>query len=421
MFLPAGRAVLFTTVTGGRAGVAGNTISDSTTVEAVTLATGERKVLVRDASQPSYVGSGHLLYAVGSTLYAVAFDPERLELRGDAVPVQENVARSSNSAAKYAVSASGALAFVHGGGSTGNVLVWVDREGREEPLGAPPRQYFYPRLSPDGTRIAVDVRAEKQEIWIWDIEREASTRLTGSEGQPTYSVWSPDGRKVFHSTSLPSGDWAIVARNADGSGDPFTVIEEPRFILPSAITADGKGLLATRGFSGAAAPPFDIVLIDPAVKAEPKVLLHRAGSFFTAPALSPDGRFVAYVSDESGTAEVFVRPYPALDSHRWQVSSGGGRMPYWSRDGREIFFVDGREHLAAASVTMRDGTLSIGRAEVLLHTAFLSSFGRSYDVTPDGKRFLMIKGAAAGDEPNGRVVYVQNWLHELRRLAPPRR
>ncbi len=379
-FLPGGRAVLFAAFTGAG--------PDEATIEAFTLASGERKVLVRGGSQPHYAASGHLVYAVGSTLRAAAFDPERLELRGEPVPVLENVARAQVGGAHYAVSASGALAYVKGGGVGDNLLVWVDREGREEPLGAPPRPYGSPRLSPDGTRIALAVRDEG--IWIWDLERETSTRLTVSQGQAGAPVWSRDGRTIFHYSALPSGGWEVVARSADGSGDPVRISEQQAFLAPTTVTADGAGLLALRGISSAPGPPFDVVLLDIAARAEPEVLLDEKWSFGGA-VLSPDGRFLAYGSTESGTWEAFVRPFPALESGKWQVSSGGG-WPLWSRDGSELFFLDGSNHLTAASVTSRDGALVIGRSEALFETAYVvpDSF-RPFDVSLDGTRFLMIK------------------------------
>ncbi len=413
-FLPGGRAVLFAVVTG--------TGHDDANIEALTLASGERKVLVRGGSHPHYAASGHLVYAVGSTLRAAAFDPERLELRGEPVLVLENVARTPFvGGANYAVSPSGALACVKGGGLGDNVLVWVDRAGREEPIGAPPRPYVWPRLSPDGTRIALDVRDEKQDVWIWDLERDASTRLTVSPGPDSFPVWSLDGRTIFYSSGLPSGGWEVVGRSADGSGDPVRLYEQPAYVAPTTVTADGAGLLALRGTSSAAANPFDVVLLDIAARAEPQVLLDADWSFNSAE-LAPDGRFLAYTSNESGTNEVFIGPFPALESSRRQVSSGGGTRPLWSRDGSEIFFLDGRGYLAAARVTTRDGALVIGRPEVLFETAYVVPpvVGRSYDVSLDGTRFLMIKARQAEDGAANRIVYVQNWFDELRRLAPAR-
>jgi serine/threonine-protein kinase len=415
--LPGGRAILFAAFSGLG--------SDDATIEALTLATGERKVLVRGASQPRYTPSGHLVYAVGSTLRAVAFDPERLELRGEPVPVQENVRRGQVGAAQYAVSASGALVYIRSVSSE-NVLMWVDRDGREEPISAPPRAYVCPRLSPDGTRIAAatlgsedprsQLAADERDLWIWDLGRETEARLTNSPAAEGSPVWSADGRRIFHSSALTTG-WEVVVRDADGSGDPVRIFQSSVFLAPQALTADSGGLLAVRGTDSR--PPFDIVRLDAAGKADPEVLLDEEWSFAT-PELSPDGRYLAYASDESGTSEVFVRPFPSLGSGRWQVSSGGGTRPLWSRDGREIFFLDASNHLAAATVTRRDGGLAIGRPAVLFETGYyVGSGARTYDVSLDGTRFLMIK-AASPDGSGQRIVYVQNWFDELRRVAPAR-
>jgi Tol biopolymer transport system component len=233
-------------------------------------------------------------------------------------------------------------------------------------------------------------------------------------------VWSRDGRTVFHSSQLASGGWEVIARNADGSGDPVRVSERQASVLPAAVTADGGGLLALWGAGSYAAPPFDVVLLDIAARAEPQVLLDADWNFGFA-ALSPDGRFLAYTSNESGSDEVFVQPFPALKSRKWQVSPGGGSRPLWSRDGSEIFFLNARNYLMAASVTSRDGALAIGRSKVLFKTAgFVPLGGWAYDVSLDGTRFLMIKERQAEDGAANRIVYVQNWFDELRRRVPTR-
>jgi serine/threonine-protein kinase len=165
----------------------------------------------------------------------------------------------------------------------------------------------------------------------------------------------------------------------------------------------------------------DILWVDTAGKVEPRTLLDAEASFSNA-AVSPDGRWLAYESTELGDAEIFVRPFPALDSGYWQVSTGGGTRPLWSRDGRELFYLDASDLLTAVTVERREDALSIGRPEVVIGKAYANvKNGRTYDVSPDGRRFLMIKEVTPEqDDAVGRIVLVQNWFDELRRLAPAR-
>jgi Tol biopolymer transport system component len=263
------------------------------------------------------------------------------------------------------------------------------------------------------------VRDEGQDIWVWDLERKTSTRLTVSPRPDNGPTWSPDGRNIFYASQTTTGTWEVNARSADGSGDPQTISEQQKLLQPQAVTADGARLLAIRGATNA--PPFEVVLLDLAGRADLEVLLEGDASFGN-PELSPNGRFLAYSSDESGLNEVYVRPFPELQARRWQISSGGGSRPLWSRDGREIFFLDGSGSFTAVPVTAREGELLIGRSEVLFKMAYYSTLGgRPYDVSLDGKRFLMIKAVQAETEPGNRIVYVQNWFDELRGRAPARR
>ena len=331
-FLPGGDAVLFAAFEG--IGIA----SRAAAIHALSLSTGERKLILRGATQPRYAVSGHLMYAVGTTLYAVAFDPGGLEVTGDPVPVIEGVSPSTGGGSLYAVSAGGALVYVSGvAAQAQHALVWVDREGREEPIGAPPRYYHYPRLSPDGTRIALLVAEGEQDIWIWDLGRETLTRLTFSPRIDTSPVWSPDGRTVFFASQQEGADWDLAGRLADGTGEPMRLTRQRSALLPTSVTPDGAGLVVNSGAVGFSAE--DILWVDTAGKAEPRTLLDAESSFLNAE-VSPDGRWLAYESNESGTSEIFVRPFPALDSGRWPVSTGGGTQPLWSRDGREIFYLD---------------------------------------------------------------------------------
>jgi serine/threonine-protein kinase len=407
-FLPGGEALLFAAFEGNDPNAAA--------IHALSLSTGERKVVLRGATQPRYVSSGHLIYAVGTTLYAVAFDPRGLKVDGDPMPVVEGVSASLMGGPRhYAVSAGGALVYVSGGADSRHALVWVDREGREEPIGAPPRLYVYARLSPDGSRIALDVREGTEDIWIWNLERETLTRLTSSPRADIAPVWSPDGRTVFFASLQENGDYELAGRVADGAGEPMRLTRQRNLLVPMSVAPDGAGLVVSSAD--------DLLWIDTAGGVEPRALFHAGLNLFTNAEVSPDGRWLAYESNESGTSEVFVRPFPALDSGRWPVSTGGGTRPLWSHDGREMFYLDASGFLTAVAVERVENGLNIGRPEVVIRKAYVNARpSRTYDVSPDGRRFLMIKEVTPEqDAADGKIVLVQNWLEELRRLAPPRR
>ena len=412
-FLPDGEALLFA--------VFESNDPKTAAIHALSLSTGKRSVILAGATQPRYASSGHLIYAVGPTLYAVAFDPLGLEVTGDPVPVVEGVSPSLAGGSLYAVSADGALVYVVGGtAQVQRALVWIDREGREELIGTPPRDYVYPRLSPDGDHIALDVRdGANGDIWIWSLERETPTKLTFSSRSDIGPVWSPDGRTVFFASEQQGGNWDLVGRLADGTGEPMRLTRQRTLLWPSSVTPDGAGLLVS--LTDAGSNPEDIVLIDASGKVEPRMLLD-AEARFSNPEVSPDGRWLAYESKESGASEIIVRPFPALESGRWTISTGGGTRPLWSRDGRELFYLDASDFLTTVAVEPREDALSIGRPEVLIRKAYVNArVGRTYDVSLDGRRFLMIKDVTQEqDDAVGRIVLVQNWFDELRRLAPPR-
>jgi serine/threonine-protein kinase len=258
------------------------------------------------------------------------------------------------------------------------------------------------------------------DIWIWDLRRETLTRLTSTPGINVGAVWSADGRTVFFASRLAEGGWEVAGRSADGAGETTVLARQLGPWVPSSVTPDGAGLVASTG-TDLVTP--DIGWLDIAGKAEPRILLDAEFRLLNGE-LSPDGRWLAYESYESGQPQIFVRPFPGLDSDRWPVSATGGTRPVWSRDGKEIFYLDGRNFLTAVAIGHRGDTLSISRPEVVIDRAYFVSASqlRPYDVSPDGRRFLMLKAAATDtDLAAGRLVLVQNWFDELRRVAPPRR
>ena len=412
-FLPGSQAVLFTIVP---------TVGDLDDAEiaVLDLRTKTQTVLLRGGHHAQYVPSGHLVYGAAGTLRAVAFDRERLAVVGNPVPVVEQVVTTPVGAVDAVVAADGTLAYVLGGtASVARTLVWVDRQGREEPINVPPRAYVYAQLSPDGTKGALDIRDQEQDIWIWDLARATLQRLSFDADLNRGPFWSPDGRRVTFSRPLGNAE-EVYWQSADGSGtaEPLTT-DSKRTMAPSGFSPDGMMLLYQP-----TAQPTDIWIIPvngPPTAGAP--LLNSAANEANA-TVSPDGRWLAYQADESGQFEIYVRPFPQVANGRWQISTGGGTRPRWSPNGRELFYyvaAGPQGSLMAVSVESGSG-FTAGSPRMLFRGPYPApNTGRAlYDVSPDGQRFLMIKNptAAEGGPTSRQIVLVQNWTGELNRLVP---
>lgn len=432
--LPGGKAVVFTSV---NAGSAANTYD----IAALDLTTGQHRILIRGASHSEYVapgsgaGPGYLVYAAAGALSAVRFDPARLAVLSGPVPLVERVLGKSNGTTEFQTSRTGTLIYVEG--TTGQqglgdrTLAWVDRQGTETAIAAPPRSYVYPRLAPDGGKIALDVRDQEQDIWTWDVVRGLLTRLTLHPEPDTYPVWTPDGRRIIFTANrgVPGG---LFVQSADGTGSAEPLVPGTSNLAGYSMTPDGKTLVAREGLFSVRRD-LTLIKLEPTPHTEP--LLHA--SFYEENAeFSPDGRWLAYQTNESGQSEIYVRPFPQIESGRWQVSTGGGRQPMWSRNGRELFYVDMKtQSLMAAAVQATATFASATPVRVLdMRPYFVSPLGRPFDVSLDGKSFLMIKNARTAAEASGRYIplvvengltslapemtVVLNWREELAKRVP---
>lgn len=409
--LPGGRSVLFTVIP-TRAGVQLSQRSagaSGTRTELLTLDTGVRKTLVQGGGRARYLPSGHLVYVVAGSLYAVAFDARHLEVRGEPVQVVPNVANM-----EFAVSDEGTLIYLAGEGSNLRTLVWVDRQGHEETLDAPTRSYTYPRLSPDGTRVALDVAGPPdRDIFIWHLRRRTLERFTVDPTANPLVAWSPDGTLIAFGSDR-FGPTNLFVQPADKSRDPQRLIESDRLQMPISFAPDGRLLFSE------AVPKHarDIQALSLDGSRRVQSLVHSP-AFDAAAEVSPDGRWLAYDSNESGQFEVYVRPYPETDRARWQVSAGGGRQPLWSRDGRELFYRDFSGAIMLVPVTLRPAFSSGPAAKIIEGSRYTGSgpflSARTYDLSSDG-RFLMLKPVESVSSRS--IVVVLNWFEELRRLAP---
>ena len=377
--------------------------------------TGAYRPVIQAAADPQYLQTGHIVYVNAGFLRAVAFDLDGRAVRGTPVTLAEGVSTKASSTASFAVSPAGTLTYIAGSAVTGRrMVVWVDRSSGEEPLDLPVRAYAYARLSPDGQRIALDIRDEGNDIWTWDLTRRTLTRLTFDPGFNRGPSWMPDGRHLLFSAVRDGAEY-IHMQPADGSSPARSVGPGGTVQIPDGVSPDGKWVL----FVQPSTPPYDIYMMNLDGQQKPQVLLGE-GFSETNPNISPDGRWLAYQSDESGKDEIYVRPFPHVSGGRWQVSTNGGTRPLWSRDGRELFYYLPPGIVMAAAVTPGSTFSAAAPTQIIKGTFLAPQTGRMYDVTPDGKRFLMLKEARAeGERPAPpQLVVVQNWIDELKRAVP---
>jgi serine/threonine-protein kinase len=408
--LPGGRAVLFTITTTGGTG--------QSQVAVLDLSNGRRSVLVRGGSDAQYVAPGYLVYAAAGTLRAVRFDPERLEIAGTDVRALDGVRMSVQASVNASVATNGTLIYVPGDAAApGRSLVWVSRRGEEETLGAPPRAYVYPRLSPDGTRVAVYAFDEQQDVWLWSLGRRQLTRATFDSDSDIYPVWTPDGQRLVWASGR-AGPFNLYMQAADGTGVIDRLTDGGRNQIPTSVTADGSSVVLREEARPGTGTDLMLLRLDSGRQLRP--LLATTASELNGE-VSPDGRWLAYESDQAGQFEIYVRPFPDTDAGGpWQVSTGGGRQALWARNGRELFYRTSNGAVVGVSVTAGAAVFRAGAPTVLIDGPYLAGtgahVGRTYDVAPDGARFLMIKEGGSTGLPVINVVL--NWQEELKRLIP---
>lgn len=389
------------------------------------LGDGSETIVARGGIEARYLPTGHLAYFSNGSILTVRFDLSRLTVTSAPEPAADGVMTGAApgipiAAAHLAISPVGTLAYGRGDPRVTNArgLVWVDRMGREEALEFPAQPYVYPRLSPDERSIGITVRQQGgSDVFVLDIARKSSRPFASDLADERYSTWTPDNKRLYFGSQRnnePSAWWQA----ADGSGRAQRLVGFPRTqfsnFVPTSISPDGAVLLATAiGPSGA--DLWTVALTDTPTA---KPLLDGPATERNGE-ISPDGRWVAYESVGNGEMNVFVRPFPNVNDGQWAVSTGGGTQPRWARDGKELFYLDALNMLTAVSVEAASTFVS-GKPVRLLQRAYAASIptyaGRQYDVTRDGKRFLMMKDAAIGSQAQApNITIVQNWFEELRR------
>ncbi len=403
--LPDGDHVLFT---------AYRTPIERATIEVLSIKTGKRHVLFTGGVFGFYVPTGHLLYAVGETIRAVPFDLSRLAVTGPALPVVDSVAMNpTDGAAAFDVSENGTLAYLPVSSYvTESDVVLVDRRGNEARALPAPDRYNHPRLSPEGGRIAVDIRSANSlgDVWVFQIGRSSGIRLSAEGGRDFGAEWTPDGRELIYSSERPFFDLYRRAADASRPAQPLLTGEYDRYT--GRVSADG------RLFAFVLSAPGGAELWTVQLRGAPAPARYFANGFNLAhPTLSPDGRWMAYDSDESGRVEVYAQSFPDPSLRRWKVSPAGGSEPMWTRAGRELVFRNG-DSVLAVSVDLQQGRS--GPPLALFGGRYPDNPGwtrpRSYDVSPDGERFLMIKLPPERTRP--RINVVLHWFDELRAKVP---
>ena len=375
----------------------------------------DRRTLVNRGADPRVLPTGQLTYIQDGALLAVGFDISRLTLTGGAVPVIERVVTTpATSGGQFAVSQSGALAFEPRPApsiASQRELVWIDREDRVQPIPIKPRAFGNPRISPDGTRIAVTSNDAEHGIWIYDIAKESLARLTFGPAREADPIWTTDNRHlVVSSVSAPGVGADLVLEATDGTGKTEQLTRHGPGDYPRAISPDGKGLVF-EGYApnaGLWLMPLDPIGQPHALIANPKFGVYHGR-------ISPDGHWIAYDSDETDRNEVFVRPFPDVNRGRWQISEDGGSFPFWSRSGSELFFVTAANRLADVAVPAGN-SFSYAKPRLLFDTSPYSgpSVPPQFDISADGKRFLAVKPLSSPPPPRPSVAIVLHWLDDVK-------
>ena len=403
--LPGGEWVLFTLRPAG----VGSWNAAQIVVQS--LVTGEREVLIEGGRDARYLETGHLVYALNGVMTAIAFDLDAREVLGGPVPLVEGVgAAVPTGAVQFSVAGNGSLVYMPGGGVRSGqnfTLAWVTRTGEDTPTAAPARPYGDPRVSPDGTRVAAAVLdPDNTDLWIWHLDDGPLTRLTFDEAGDAFPLWTLDSSRLVFRSGRDGG--GLFWRAADGTGEVERLLESADLPRPWGWSTDGRLVFAQA--------PGDIGVLT--VEGDRTVEMLLDTEFEEeAPALSPDGRWLAYQSNESGQPNIYVQPFPNIDDGKWQVSTNGGGDPVWSPDGRHLFFLTFPPRMMVAEVET-DPTFSPGTpTEAFDLSAYaMGGGGRRYDFAPDGERFILRRPEGA-QTPAGLIV-VQNWVQELTERVP---
>jgi Tol biopolymer transport system component len=407
-FLPDGQHFLYV----ARAVAAGSTGEGASEgIYGASLDGKENKLLVRTVSNMAYA-SGYLLFVREGTLMAQPMDSKRLELLGDAFPVAEQVQFDlAYSLGAFSVSENGVLAY-HAGGALQNFskFLWIDRSGKELGALGDAAQYFDPRISPDGQRVAVDLfdsASRNLDIWMYEVARGLRTRFTFDAAFDRYPVWSPDGSRIAFQSNR-QGQFALYVKPSSGAGAEELLLSTAQGLVPRDWSPDGRFVL----FDSAGDPKTGTDLWVLPTSGERKPISFLQTPFNESDGhFSPDGKWVAYVSNENGSEQVYVAPFPGPGG-KWQISAAGGSRPTWRRDGREIVYLSADDKLMAAEVNMKGSNFEVGAVKQLFQTKPQRP-GTVYDATRDNQRFLV--NTSSAQKSTTPVTLVVHWTADLKK------
>jgi len=400
-------AIFFSSPTGGN--------YDSATIEAVALDSGQRTVLIQGGYFPRYVPSGHLLFMRQGTVLAVGMDARTLKITGTPVPVLQNVRHHTNrGSAEFDVSRTGMIVYVDGKGTSGNFpLALLDAAGVKTPYLKNQQEFTNPRFSPDGKRLAFDtLESGKRDIWVYDSEREIKTRLTFAPGENQRPVWTPDGQRI----AFQRADGIFWVR-AGGGGEMERLTESKLIQVPTSFSPDGKVLAFEEERPGAARDIrlLTIDLRDPARPVAGKTIDLITSAFNERDAMfSPDGKWLAYESNESGINEVYVRGYPDSGG-LWQISNGGGVRPRWTATSKELFYGTEREKIMTVAYSAAPNGFVVSKPR--LWSDGINFRGMGFDVTADGNRLVVSDRPEIELQSNlpTRAIFLLNFFEQLKR------
>jgi Tol biopolymer transport system component/predicted Ser/Thr protein kinase len=414
-FLPGGEAIVFT--------ASPNAIGhEDANVEAISLKTGEVKVFKRGAYYGRYLPSGHLVYVHQGALFAVALDAAQLDLHGATVQLLEDLAANPLTGGgqfSFSTGSSGPGTFVYlaGKGAPQNWhLALLDGSGRMRSLKIPPGMYSLPRYSPDGRKLAL--AGDGPDIYVYDLERETTTRLTNGADAQSYS-WTPDGKHIVFGSSSGRVSWI----RSDGSGEAQQLLEGETDLAPWSFSPDGRWLAC---FGNAPETGSDIWIVpwDSTDPDHPKMGIPepflRTSADEVVPRFSPNGRWIAYRSNESGTNEIYVRPFAGEAGGKWQISAGGGLYALWSRNGRELFFETADRRIMALDYSVHGGVFAPGKPRPWSDRPNFYPGLSNLDLAPDGKAFAVLAASEAEGEEKRSVHFtmLENFFDELKRRVP---
>jgi Tol biopolymer transport system component len=412
--LPGSRGVLFAHCSSG--------CSPTSELWVADRRSGEAKLLLPDVAWAAYADGRLLFVRRDGAVFGVRFDLGTLSVQGTPVPLLDGVAVAT--LAQMTLSASGTMAYLTGAGSSLlSEAVWVSRDGQAVPVDT--AWVFQAdvnsgwNLSPDGTRLALGLRsdANTDNVWIKELDRGPLSRLTFGDESDIRPRWTPDGRSLTFLSSR-TGKYGLYQRRADGTGTDSLMLHLEAPLMEAVWSSDRQWIVVRTGSTDGQR---DILALRVGRDTLPRPLL-TAPYDEESPVLSPDGRWLAYVSDETGRREVFVRPFPDVEAGKWQVSTAGGTSPVWAHSGRELFFMNGSHEFVSQAV-LPGAAFTRGAQRVLFGMAGYRELNNysSFDVSPDDRRFLMLRpkaGAAAKEAPV--LVVVENWLEEVNWLMRER-